>query len=178
MRADGLPFGIQFLAPAGHDDVVATVGAIWCGEEPPTVTEAASVLVAVAGAHLTGQPLNHELLRRGARLVNTTRTAPGYRMFLVDGPLPRPGLTKLPRTEPNPSVGPEVEVWAMPARSLGEFATTIAPPLAIGPIDLSDGSQVLGFVCTGDAVRAERDITEHGGWRAYLAAAARVRAPG
>ena len=44
-------------------------------------------------------------------------------------------------------------------------------PLAIGPMDLSDGTQVLGFVCTTDASDAGRDITSFGGWRAYLAAA-------
>lgn len=168
-RSDGLPFGIQFMAPAGHDDVVASIGATWCGEAPPVIDVDDPVLVAVAGAHLSGQPLNHDLLARGGQLVTTTRTAAGYRMFLVDGPLPRPGLTRLPRPATSAAPGLEVEVWQLPLQELGGFATTIAPPLAIGPIDLVDGSQVLGFVCTGDAVRAERDITAYGGWRAYLA---------
>jgi len=33
-RGDGLPFGVQLLAPAGHDDVIANLAASWCGEEP------------------------------------------------------------------------------------------------------------------------------------------------
>lgn len=34
--------------------------------------------LAVAGAHLTGLPLNHQLTELGARLVRTVRTAPVY----------------------------------------------------------------------------------------------------
>lgn len=170
-RPDGLPFGVQLLAPAGGDDVVAALGARWCGEEDPVSRPADELLVAVAGAHLTGQPLNADLRARGARLVRTTRTAADYRMFLVDGPLPRPGLTRLPgghEQAGGSGPGVEVEVWALPAPALGGFASTIAPPLALGPLDLADGGRVLGFVCTADAARPERDLTAHGGWRAYL----------
>lgn len=169
-RPDGLPFGVQLLAPAGGDDVVATLGARWCGEEDPVSPPADELLVAVAGAHLTGQPLNADLRARGGRLVRTTRTAADYRMFLVDGPLPRPGLTRLPggADHDGDARGVEVEVWTLPAAALGGFAATIAPPLALGPLDLADGERVLGFVCTADAARPERDLTVHGGWRAYL----------
>lgn len=34
--------------------------------------------LAVAGAHLTGLPLNHQLTELGASLVRTVRTAPVY----------------------------------------------------------------------------------------------------
>ena len=45
----------------------------------------------------------------------------------------------------------------------------VAPPLAIGTIALEDGETVKGFLCESwDAARA-RDITEFGGWRAYVA---------
>lgn len=166
MRSDGLPFGVQLLAPAGHDGVVLDLAARWCGEEPRTAREPASVLLAVAGAHLSGQPLNHHLVDRGAALVRSTRTAPGYRMYLVDGPLPRPGLTRLPGQTDGSGV--EVEVWRLPADRLGGFLTTIAAPLAVGPLELADGGEVLGFVCTADAADPARDITAFGGWRAWL----------
>ena len=159
MRDDGLPFGVQLLAPAGHDDLVIDLAATWCGE--PT-----DPLIAVAGAHLTGQPLNQELIRRGARLAFSAKTAGDYRMYLLDGPIPRPGLT---RTVPAVAgAGIEVEVWSLPAAELAGFAATIAPPLAIGPLELSDGRRVLGFVCTADGADPRNDITEYGGWRAYL----------
>lgn len=170
-RSDGLPFGIQLLAPAGGDDVVAAIAARWCGEEPPVVAGGDTVRIAVAGAHLSGQPLNHDLVARGGRLVETTRTARGYRMFLVDGPLPRPGVTRVAGRAHPRTGGVEVEVWELPSAAVGGFAATIAPPLAIGPIELAGGDQVLGFTCGADAARPERDITSYGGWRAYLAAA-------
>lgn len=34
--------------------------------------------LAVAGAHLSGLPLNHQLTELGAKLVRTVRTAPVY----------------------------------------------------------------------------------------------------
>jgi allophanate hydrolase len=166
-RADGLPFGVQLLAPAGHDLNLIDLAAVWCGETVPTRPVDGDVLLAVAGAHLSGQPLNDQLVRRGARLAFTARTTSSYRMYLVDGP--RPGLTRTLR-EPDGRDGPgiEVEVWRLPTAELGGFAATIDPPLAIGPLELSDGQQVLGFVCTADAADPARDITDSGGWRAYL----------
>ncbi|MET9272866.1 allophanate hydrolase [Kribbella sp. NPDC003557] len=164
-RADGLPFGIQLLAPAGHDRELIDLAAVWGGEDVPAAGPDGGVLLAVAGAHLSGQPLNDQLVRRGAQLAFAARTASSYRMYLVDGP--RPGLTRTLTGADGP--GFEVEVWRLPAAELGGFATTIDPPLAIGPVELSDGQQVLGFVCTADAADPARDITAAGGWRAYLA---------
>jgi allophanate hydrolase len=158
-RTDGLPFGVQLLAPAGHDEVVIDLAATWCGEP------AQEVLLAVAGAHLSGQPLNDELVRRGARLAFEARTASSYRMYLLDGP--RPGLTRTLTGEAGPGI--KVEVWSLPAAEFGGFAATVEPPLAIGPLELSDGRRILGFVCTADAADPARDITSYGGWRAYLA---------
>ncbi|NUR96494.1 MAG: allophanate hydrolase, partial [Kribbellaceae bacterium] len=164
-RADGLPFGVQLLAPAGHDHSLIDLAALWCGEPVPPRASDDDVLLAVAGAHLTGQPLNHQLVRRGAHLAYTARTATSYRMYLVEGP--RPGLTRTLSGEPGPGI--EVEVWRMPSFELGAFASTITPPLALGPLELSDGQQVLGFLCTADAADPTQDITAAGSWRAYLA---------
>jgi allophanate hydrolase len=167
-RDDGLPFGVQLLAPAGHDEVVIDLAAAWCGEPrtAPATQSAADVLIAVAGAHLTGQPLNDQLVRRGAMLAFEARTATDYRMYLLDGPLPRPGLTRT--LEPAAGPGVEVEIWKLPSAELAGFAATIAPPLAIGPMELSDGRRVLGFLCTADGADPRHDITDHGSWRAFL----------
>jgi allophanate hydrolase len=166
-RPDGLPFGVQLLAPAGHDDLVANLAAAWCGEAPVVEpAPSATTLLAVAGAHLSGQPLNADLVDRGARFVRAARMAPGYRMFLVDGPLPRPGVTRVRRSAQT-LPGPEVEVWSLPTEALGGFLATVAPPLGIGPVDLDDGSRVLGFLCSADGADPERDITRYGGWRSF-----------
>lgn len=178
-RADGLPFGVQLMAPAGYDEVLIDLAAVWCGEpagawaagdgarpvsggNAPSRAKADAgreVLLAVAGAHLTGQPLNHELTGRGGRLAYEARTAAEYRMHLLDGP--RPGLSR--GGEPGPGI--EVEVWSLPVGELAGFMATIAAPLAIGPLELSDGTDVLGFLSTGGG----EDITEYGSWRKYLA---------
>ena len=42
-------------------------------------------------------------------------------------------------------------------------------PLGIGKLELADGSVVNGFICEGIGVAAAQDITECGGWRAWLA---------
>jgi allophanate hydrolase len=166
-RDDGLPFGVQLIAPAGHDEAVIELAAVWCGEPSRALTEpAAAVQLAVAGAHLSGQPLNDQLVRRGATLAREARTAGDYRMFLLEGSLPRPGLTRT--LEPISGRGVEVEIWNLPPAELAGFAATIAPPLALGPLELSDGEQVLGFVCTADGADPGRDITDLGSWRAFL----------
>jgi len=178
MRADGLPFGVQLLAPAGHDGLLLDLAAEWCGEPAPALepagvepvgVEPAGVVLAVAGAHLTGQPLNGDLVSRGASYVETTRTAAGYRMFVVDGAVPRPGVTRT-ATAGGPEGGLEVELWRIPEHQLGGFLATVAAPLAIGPVELASGESVLGFVCTADAADPAREITSYGGWRAWLAA--------
>jgi len=167
LRTDGLPFGVQLLAPAGHDDIVIDLAASWCGEQPLPRTASDDVLLAVAGAHLSGEPLNHELVLRGARLAFESRTTRDYRMFVVDGPLPRPGVTRTLTPAEGPGI--EVEVWTLPASSLADFLTTVTPPLAIGPVDLIDGQQVLGFLCTADAANPTREITTTGSWRNHQA---------
>jgi allophanate hydrolase len=174
-RSDGLPFGVQLLGPAFSDELLLDVGSAWLGEPVPDRAPApGTVLLAVAGAHLSGQPLNPQLLERGATLARTTTMAPGYRMYEVPGPLPRPGVTRLAGDLVDDAALSghllEVEVWNMPVEHLGSFLAGIAAPLAIGPVELADGSQVLGFLCSADGVDPAREITGYGGWRGYLAA--------
>lgn len=42
----------------------------------------AKLALAVAGAHLSGLGLNHQLVELGAKLIRTTRTAPVYSKFV------------------------------------------------------------------------------------------------
>ena len=178
MRSDGLPFGVQLLAPAFGDWKLLDLALRWCGEAPtsPTVPSQQTamddtVLLAVAGAHLSGQPLNPDLLRLGGRLAYSARTDASYRMFEIPGPIPRPGLTRRMGAQGETGDGIEVEVWRLPASGMVGLLASVMPPLAVGPMDLADGTQVLGFVCTTDGSDAGRDITSFGSWRTYLAAA-------
>ncbi|WP_431918986.1 allophanate hydrolase [Amycolatopsis tucumanensis] len=162
-RADGLPFGVQLLAPAFADGPLLHLAARWTGETvaPPS----ARTLLAVAGAHLSGQPANGDLVRLGGVLHSRARTGPGHRMYTVDGPFPRPGLL---HTGDGPADGIELEVWDLPEAAIGALLPTIAPPLHLGQLTLDDGSTVLGFVADTACADPTRDITAHGGWRAYM----------
>ena len=125
--------------------------------------------VAVVGAHLAGLPLHHQLAGLGARLVDTTRTAPGYRLYALAGTTPpKPGLAPDPE-----GAAIECEVYALGEAELGRFVATVAEPLAIGPVRLAGGAVVPGFLATAGALAGATDITRYGGWRAYLAAAVR-----
>jgi allophanate hydrolase len=59
----------------------------------PQTKPAKSATIAVVGAHLSGQPLNGQLVERHAKLVETTRTGSGYRLHaLANASPPKPGL--------------------------------------------------------------------------------------
>jgi allophanate hydrolase len=132
----------------------------------PTLVDG-RVLVAVVGAHLAGQPLNHQLTRRGARFVRAARTAPRYRLFALPTTPRKPGLVRVLDGEPGTSV--EVEVWDLPAAELGAFFADVAAPLCLGTLELDDGDRVAGFLCEAHATRDARDISSFGGWRRFLA---------
>lgn len=182
-RADGLPFGATLLAPAFQEDSLGALGmriqraaALPMGatgialpdSDPraPAPARADTVHLAVCGAHMAGLPLNRELVERGARFVREARTAPRYRFFALEGfSPPRPGLV---RAEPGHSI--PVEVWEVPTAAFGSFVDGIPAPLGIGTLELEDGETLRGFVCEHYATAGAREISELGGWRAYLAA--------
>ena len=183
--ADGLPFGITLIGPAGSDLRLAdlaqrfhhatglTIGATGRPLPPPRplarpapTTPTTTVRVAVVGAHLSGLPLNGQLLERGARLDATVTTAPRYRLYALPGTTPpKPGLVRVDRD----GAALEAEVWSMPVEHYGSFVAAIPAPLGIGSIELADGSTVQGFLCEAVAVAGADDISAHGGWRAWLA---------
>jgi allophanate hydrolase len=124
------------------------------------------MLVAVVGAHLTGQPLNHQLTERAATFIRQVRTAPDYLLYALTGTVPaKPGLR---RVAPGAGFSIEVEVWSMPEIQFGSFLKLVGPPLGIGTLMLEDGTQVKGFICEPIGLDTALDISTYGGWRAYL----------
>jgi allophanate hydrolase len=162
-RSDGLPFGVQLVAPAFADRSLLTLGARWTGEGSAPALAPGRELLAVCGAHLSDQPKNGELLELGGRLHRRARTAEGYRMHLVPGAFPRPGLVTADR-----GAGIDIEVWDLPAGATQALFSRVAPPLTFGPTVLDDGTTVTGFVVDPSATELGADITEFGGWRSYL----------
>lgn len=127
------------------------------------------VNLAVCGAHMGGLPLNHQLTSRGAVFVEATRTSADYRLFaLSGGPPKRPGMV---RVDAGSSQGAsiELEIWRLPAAALGSFVTEIPSPLGIGLVEIQTGEKVLGFLCEQAGLSGATEVTEHGGWRTFLA---------
>ena len=184
IRADGLPFGITMIAPAGTDWALVELGTRYhaatgltlgataqtlseadCTPPPPPDSEP-TVRIAVVGAHLSGMPLNGQLTERGARLVKRGRTAPHYRLYaLANTQPPKPGLLRVATGE---GAAIDVEIWQMPLSAYGSFVALIPSPLGIGRLELEDGDAVQGFVCEPYALSGAQDISNHGGWRAFL----------
>jgi len=160
-RPNGLPFGVTLIGPAFSDRALLALAGRQITQAPGCVS------VAVVGAHLTGQPLNSQLTQRGARLLKTCRTAPGYRLYaLANTTPPKPGLV---REEGFAGPGIELEVWQMPLSQFGSFVGLIPAPLGIGSVTLDDGTTVKGFICEPAGLQPATEITGFGGWRAYLA---------
>ena len=165
-----LPFGVTFIAPAAHDAALVDFGRRWEGAAPPALPQpqpaaVATLPIAVVGAHLSGLPLNGQLLERGARLRERATTAPHYRLYALPGTQPpKPGLMRV--AEGGTAI--ELEVWDMPQPQLGSFLALIPPPLGLGSVQLADGRFVHGFLCESHALTGARDISAFGGWRAYL----------
>lgn len=172
-RDSGLPVGITLLAPAFHDRELLALGQKWLSEATPEPRSASTgyVWLAVAGAHLSGQPLNHELTRRGARLVRTTRTSAEYKLYLLATEPPKPGLVHAPG-EAQHAI--EVELWELDETAFGSFVAAIPAPMTIGTTVLEDGSRVKGFACEPHAIQGAREISHFGGWRAFLQAGGRA----
>ena len=63
----------------------------------------------------------------------------------------------------------EMEIWALSAEAFGRFVADVPMPLSIGTIRLSDGREVKGFLVEAEGIAGARDITDFGGWRAFVA---------
>lgn len=164
-RADGLPFGVTLHAPTFHDRRLLELACAWRGEHV-RIEFPGMVRLAVAGAHMSAMPLNDRLTGRGARLLNRATTAPSYRLYALadDGGIARPGLVRVL----DGGAPIEVELWELAPTALGELIGEIPAPLAIGRVELAGGEWVTGFVCEGHGREGARDISDHGGWRAFL----------
>lgn len=182
-KPNGLPFGVSLIGKAFTDDGLLQIAdrlhrslSITLGGSQRKLADAPAIaasspphgciLMAVVGAHLTGQPLNWQMTQRKARLVRTTRTHGDYRLYAVPNTTPpKPGLVYEPGFG---GQGIEVEVWAMPEDTVGSFLNAIPPPLSLGTLRLADGTTVKGFLCEPAGIAGAQEITHLGGWKKYI----------
>jgi len=152
----------------------ATASTVHAPEARPSTARASEVkaevevearaVLAVAGAHRSGQPLHGRLTSLGATGLGTALTAPLYRLYALEGDMPRPGLVR----SASGGVAVEVELYELPPSALGVLLTQTAPPLGLGTIELADGRAVHGFLCEPYATEKAPDISHHGNWPDYL----------
>jgi allophanate hydrolase len=180
LTEDGRPVSLMVIGPALSDDTVLAVAARLLGERrsagPARIPDRSvddTIDIAVAGHHLSGERANYQLLELGGSLVEATTTAPTYTLLRIGTADPTPGLLRVPFD----GSAIDVERWRLPVASLAVLAGRLPAVLALGRVQLADGSDVLGYVCDATVqAGAERhtvdDISEFGGWRAYSRAIA------
>ena len=177
--ANGLPWGVTLFGRPFTDQYLLGLadalqrqhGLPLAGERALELSAPVSVArhdlarVVVCGAHLDGLPLNWQLKQRGGRLLQATQSSADYQLWaLAGGPPFRPGMMRVAEG----GVAIEVEVWELPSSELGSFLTGIPAPLGLGKVQLADGSWESGFICEPYGLVGATDISQFGGWRAYL----------
>jgi gamma-glutamylcyclotransferase (GGCT)/AIG2-like uncharacterized protein YtfP len=125
-----------------------------------------NVLLAVNGTLMRGLQLNGNLLAAGATFVREARTAPAYRLWSIGDR--HPAMLRVAHG----GVAVAVEVWSVPAAGLASILLQEPPGLCVGKVRLDDGQETLGVLGEPLLCEGQREITEHGGWRAYLASRA------
>ncbi|MGE8624130.1 allophanate hydrolase [Acinetobacter schindleri] len=177
IRADGLPTGVTFIAPAWMDEALAKFGQKWqqasqlklgtselSYEKTTEISSGHSVKLAVVGAHLSGMPLNFQLTTRGGTLIKQTRTTSHYKLYALKNTTPpKPGLQYSAK-----GCSIEVEVWDIPRALFGDIVAEVPAPLGIGNVQLIDGTWAKGFICEGYALEDATDISHFGGWREFM----------
>ena len=173
---DGLPFGITVIGPAWSEgrlaaiaDTIHRANATHVGatgtELPPAAPldplGADETALFCIGAHMSGLPLNNQITTLGGRLLREDSTRPSYRLYALGN---RPGLV---RDASGASIAGEV--WALPTTAIGALLAQVPAPLGFGTVDLATG-KCLGFVAEAAGCAGAPEITQYGGWRAWLAA--------
>ncbi|PNU06782.1 allophanate hydrolase [Novosphingobium guangzhouense] len=175
VRANATGFGITLIGPADTDRALLDVAdAYLAGADlpapPPLDLEGKmqTVKLAVVGAHLKDMPLHWQLTSREAEFVGAFETAPTYKLYAIaDSVPPKPALV---HDEDGAAI--KVEVYELGVAEFGSFTVDVPAPLAIGNVTLADGTTVKGFVSEPRALAGAEDITDLGGWRAYIASKA------
>ncbi|NMF84463.1 glutamyl-tRNA amidotransferase [Nodosilinea sp. P-1105] len=119
--------------------------------------------LAVNGTLMRGLALNQNLLTVGAKFLYEANTTPDYRLWSIYDN--HPAMMRVSQG----GVEVALEVWQVPTAGLLRVLQQEPPGLCVGKVTLNNGETVLGvlgepFLCEG-----QKDISEFGGWRAYLA---------
>jgi gamma-glutamylcyclotransferase (GGCT)/AIG2-like uncharacterized protein YtfP len=121
------------------------------------------VHLAVNGTLMRGLELNPNMTNAGATFVREAATVPAYRIWSIGDR--HPAMIRVATG----GVSVALEVWAVPPEGLAQILMQEPPGLCIGKVKLLDGEEVLGVLGEPLLCEGQREITQHGGWRAYIA---------
>jgi hypothetical protein len=158
------------------DSTPGAVGIIGAAEEMHGIIEghagtrivtadSSAILVAVNGTLMRGLKLNPNMIDAGAVFHREATTAPDYRIWSIGDEYPA-----MVRVKDGSGAGVALEVWSVPRGGMGQIFLKEPPGLTLGKVRLDDGSMVLGLLGEPALTMGQREITQFGGWRAYLAA--------
>lgn len=124
---------------------------------------AETVKLAVNGTLMRGLELHPNLESVGARFVKEAQTMPTYRLWSIGDR--HPAMVRV--SSSGTSVA--VEVYEISPEGLASVLLKEPPGLSIGKVALSDGDEILGVLGEPVLCESQREITEYGGWRSYIA---------
>jgi gamma-glutamylcyclotransferase (GGCT)/AIG2-like uncharacterized protein YtfP len=126
------------------------------------------VLLMTNGEGMRGGAVHHNI--EAHPFLGEAETAPKYRFFSVRDEFP--GLR--PVREGGGTV--RGELYDVPLEVLRDaFLPDEPPELELGVVELADGRGSLCMVLRESQLGRHKDITEHGGWRAYRASLGDIR---
>ncbi|MDM8084548.1 gamma-glutamylcyclotransferase [Cellulomonas cellasea] len=129
-------------------------------------TELDDDILFVNGTLMRGLELHPNLA--GAEFIEEIATAPLYRVHTIGDV--HPGMYKVADDEQGASI--TGELYQVPIEVLLKVIEGEPPGLYRGPVQLADGRVVPGILYERERAEQHPEITQHGGWREYLAAAA------
>lgn len=123
-----------------------------------------TILIAVNGTLMRGQPTNSLLTSHGAVFVKDARTAPVYRLWNIGN--------KHPAMARDEQAGASIalELWEITPENMISVLREEPPGLVMGKVSLDDGSTVFGILAEPYLLAGAEEITHFFGWRGFLSA--------
>lgn len=112
---------------------------------------------------MRGLELNPNLLNVGATFVCEAQTAPIYRLWSIQDR--HPAMMRVAEG----GVAVALEIWELPAAAIAIILQQEPSGLCIGRITLDNGESVLGVLGEAHLCTSGTEISQWGGWRAYIA---------
>jgi hypothetical protein len=132
------------------------------------------IRLAVNGTLMRGLELNPNLLAVKAVFVREDKTAPEYRIWSINDKHPAMQRVNPVGSSNQGGVSVALELWDVPASGIAQVLQQEPAGLAIGKVKLASGEEVLGVLGEAFLCEGKTEITQHGGWRAYVASKAAV----